>query len=150
MNSIACLRLTNSVSPLNFFWGEFPFIEIIVQAICYWWWIFFSIFRGPIHRERRNYLRTALKEMSLILSDQPGLLGPKVCNFLKLTKLFSLYFSFFKFRPCEILKRNYYPLSFHNLYTHKLCTCRRWNFKGTLPQVSPCSLCLKNKGENTS
>lgn len=34
--------------------------------------------RGPIHRERRNYLRTALKEMSLILSDQPGLLGPKI------------------------------------------------------------------------
>ena len=38
----------------------------------------FFIHRGPIHRERRNYLRTALKEMSLILSDQPGLLGPKV------------------------------------------------------------------------
>lgn len=34
--------------------------------------------RGPIHRERRSYLRTALKEMSLILSDQPGLLGPKI------------------------------------------------------------------------
>ncbi|KAJ7380999.1 Nck-associated protein 1 [Desmophyllum pertusum] len=34
--------------------------------------------RGPIHKERRNYLRTALKEMSLILSDQPGLLGPKI------------------------------------------------------------------------
>lgn len=34
--------------------------------------------RGPIHRERRNYLRTALKEMSLILADQPGLLGPKI------------------------------------------------------------------------
>ena len=38
----------------------------------------FLIHRGPIHRERRNYLRTALREMSLILSDQPGLLGPKV------------------------------------------------------------------------
>ncbi|RMX61247.1 hypothetical protein pdam_00007400 [Pocillopora damicornis] len=34
--------------------------------------------RGPIHKERRNYLRTALREMSLILSDQPGLLGPKI------------------------------------------------------------------------
>lgn len=34
--------------------------------------------RGPVHKERRNYLRTALKEMSLILSDQPGLLGPKI------------------------------------------------------------------------
>ena len=38
----------------------------------------FFICRGPVHKERRNYLRTALKEMSLILSDQPGLLGPKV------------------------------------------------------------------------
>jgi len=30
------------------------------------------------HRERRKYLRTALKELALILTDQPGLLGPKV------------------------------------------------------------------------
>ncbi|GAB0101031.1 Membrane-associated protein Hem [Sergentomyia squamirostris] len=30
-----------------------------------------------IHRERRKYLRTALKELALILTDQPGLLGPK-------------------------------------------------------------------------
>lgn len=30
-----------------------------------------------IHRERRKYLRTALKELCLLLSDQPGLLGPK-------------------------------------------------------------------------
>ena len=40
--------------------------------------VVFFICRGPVHKERRNYLRTALKEMSLILSDQPGLLGPKV------------------------------------------------------------------------
>ncbi|XP_014239900.1 membrane-associated protein Hem [Cimex lectularius] len=30
-----------------------------------------------IHSERRKFLRTALKELGLILSDQPGLLGPK-------------------------------------------------------------------------
>jgi NCK-associated protein 1 len=30
-----------------------------------------------IHRERRKFLRSALKELGLILSDQPGLLGPK-------------------------------------------------------------------------
>lgn len=30
------------------------------------------------HRERRKFLRTALKELGLILTDQPGLLGPKV------------------------------------------------------------------------
>lgn len=29
------------------------------------------------HRERRKFLRTALKELGLILTDQPGLLGPK-------------------------------------------------------------------------
>lgn len=31
-----------------------------------------------IHRERRKFLRTALKELCLILTDQPGLLGPKL------------------------------------------------------------------------
>ncbi|XP_031558221.1 nck-associated protein 1 homolog isoform X1 [Actinia tenebrosa] len=31
-----------------------------------------------LHKERRNYLRLAMAEMSLILSDQPGLLGPKI------------------------------------------------------------------------
>ena len=30
-----------------------------------------------LHRERRKYLRTALKELCLIFADQPGLLGPK-------------------------------------------------------------------------
>lgn len=30
------------------------------------------------HRERRKFLRTALKELGLIFADQPGLLGPKV------------------------------------------------------------------------
>ncbi|XP_077986054.1 nck-associated protein 1-like [Glandiceps talaboti] len=33
---------------------------------------------GPIHKERRKFLRTSLKELSLILTDQPGLLGPKI------------------------------------------------------------------------
>ncbi|XP_058791431.1 membrane-associated protein Hem isoform X2 [Phymastichus coffea] len=32
---------------------------------------------GYRHRERRKFLRTALKELGLILTDQPGLLGPK-------------------------------------------------------------------------
>lgn len=30
-----------------------------------------------LHRERRKFLRSALKELCLILTDQPGLLGPK-------------------------------------------------------------------------
>lgn len=30
-----------------------------------------------MHRERRKFLRTALKELALIMTDQPGLLGPK-------------------------------------------------------------------------
>ena len=34
-------------------------------------------FSAHIHRERRKYLRTALKELALLFSDQPGLLGPK-------------------------------------------------------------------------
>ncbi|KAL1505704.1 hypothetical protein ABEB36_005209 [Hypothenemus hampei] len=32
---------------------------------------------GYNHRERRKFLRTALKELGLIFVDQPGLLGPK-------------------------------------------------------------------------
>ncbi|CAG7822378.1 unnamed protein product [Allacma fusca] len=30
-----------------------------------------------MHRERRKFFRTALKEMALVMTDQPGLLGPK-------------------------------------------------------------------------
>ncbi|KHJ46359.1 hypothetical protein D918_03412 [Trichuris suis] len=33
---------------------------------------------GYIHSEKRKFLRTALKELFLILSDQPGLLAPKI------------------------------------------------------------------------
>lgn len=39
--------------------------------------IFLFHHRPLMHRERRKYLRTALKELALILTDQPGLLGPK-------------------------------------------------------------------------
>ncbi len=30
-----------------------------------------------LHRERRNFLRSALRELTLLCSDQPGILGPK-------------------------------------------------------------------------
>ncbi|XP_043979004.1 nck-associated protein 1-like [Gambusia affinis] len=32
---------------------------------------------GAMHRERRHYLRVALKELFKVLEDEPGLLGPK-------------------------------------------------------------------------
>uniref|UniRef100_A0A3P9L8U9 NCK associated protein 1 like n=1 Tax=Oryzias latipes TaxID=8090 RepID=A0A3P9L8U9_ORYLA len=32
---------------------------------------------GAMHRERRKFLRGALKELSQVLADEPGLLGPK-------------------------------------------------------------------------
>ncbi|XP_069037603.1 nck-associated protein 1-like [Lepisosteus oculatus] len=32
---------------------------------------------GAMHRERRNFLRNAVKELTNILEDEPGLLGPK-------------------------------------------------------------------------
>lgn len=32
---------------------------------------------GSMHRERRKFLRSALKKLATVLSDQPGLLGPK-------------------------------------------------------------------------
>ena len=34
--------------------------------------------RSKVHMDRRIFLRTALRELELILTDQPGLLGPKV------------------------------------------------------------------------
>lgn len=39
--------------------------------------IAFTIQRLQHHRDKRKYLRTALRELSLVLTDQPGLLGPK-------------------------------------------------------------------------
>jgi|688.fasta_scaffold303733_1 hypothetical protein len=36
------------------------------------------LYRGKVHMDRRIFLRTALRELELILTDQPGLLGPKV------------------------------------------------------------------------
>jgi hypothetical protein len=41
------------------------------------------------HRERRKFLRTTLKELGLILTDQPGLLGPKVLHLCVLLLLFT-------------------------------------------------------------
>lgn len=37
-------------------------------------------YSGSMHRERRKFLRSALKELATVLSDQPGLLGPKVTD----------------------------------------------------------------------
>lgn len=38
------------------------------------------LYSGSMHRERRKFLRSALKELATVLSDQPGLLGPKVTD----------------------------------------------------------------------
>jgi len=37
---------------------------------------------GPFHRDRRRFLRTALMELNLLLSDSPGLMGPKAITVL--------------------------------------------------------------------
>lgn len=39
-------------------------------------------YSGSMHRERRKFLRSALKELATVLSDQPGLLGPKVTDLI--------------------------------------------------------------------
>uniref|UniRef100_A0A8C5A0C9 Nck-associated protein 1 n=1 Tax=Gadus morhua TaxID=8049 RepID=A0A8C5A0C9_GADMO len=39
--------------------------------------LFVNIRGGSMHRERRKFLRSALKELATVLADQPGLLGPK-------------------------------------------------------------------------
>lgn len=35
-------------------------------------------FRVAVHADRRRFLRSSLRELSLLLRDQPGLLGPKI------------------------------------------------------------------------
>jgi len=35
-----------------------------------------------IHREKRQFLRASLRELSLLFTDQPGLLGPKARDLL--------------------------------------------------------------------
>ena len=40
--------------------------------------IFFSFNRPAMHRERRKFLRSALRDLTLIYAEEPGLLGPKV------------------------------------------------------------------------
>lgn len=55
-------------------WANECMIELLNETV-HVWCLYFS---ASLHRERRNYLRTALQEMALILSDQPGLVGPKV------------------------------------------------------------------------
>ena len=42
------------------------------------WACMFVRYRAHIHREKRKFLRTALKELAIVFTDQPGLLGPKV------------------------------------------------------------------------
>lgn len=37
-----------------------------------------SLHSGQLHRNRRAFLRGAVRELEALLADQPGLLGPKV------------------------------------------------------------------------
>lgn len=37
----------------------------------------FSFLSGQFHCQRRQFLRTAVKELETVLNDEPGLLGPK-------------------------------------------------------------------------
>uniref|UniRef100_A0A8C2S213 NCK associated protein 1 like n=1 Tax=Capra hircus TaxID=9925 RepID=A0A8C2S213_CAPHI len=39
--------------------------------------IFFGDFYGQFHSQRRQFLRIAVKELETVLTDEPGLLGPK-------------------------------------------------------------------------
>ena len=57
---LKCVRLTKS-----------SFLLLILK-------LRFFLYRGKVHMDRRMFLRTALRELELILTDQPGLLGPKV------------------------------------------------------------------------
>jgi len=53
--------------------------------------------------DRRMFLRTALRELELVLTDQPGLLGPKVkkcLHFLKFRIGIVTIFFYFKGFVC--------------------------------------------------
>lgn len=50
--------------------------------------------------DRRMFLRTALRELELVLTDQPGLLGPKVRFIFKDLGILSVFLSLFFYRHC--------------------------------------------------
>ena len=62
---------------IRMYHSHIQFIFLLLRdgtiALCY-----VTFFSGPFHRERRRYLRVALNELYQLLSDSPGLLGPKV------------------------------------------------------------------------
>uniref|UniRef100_T1JIM6 Membrane-associated protein Hem n=1 Tax=Strigamia maritima TaxID=126957 RepID=T1JIM6_STRMM len=64
-------------SALQTSWVTTLFRDEVLHTHTYIQTFFESIKGSLIHRERRKFLRTALKELGLILTDQPGLLGPK-------------------------------------------------------------------------
>lgn len=66
-------RIVLKVSKLHLIRMLVCFDALIPSSCC------FS--RGTMHRERRKFLRSALKELATVLADQPGLLGPKVTHF---------------------------------------------------------------------
>ena len=69
MNS--CLTLSSNFKHSN------TTLHVCISKSIYYLFVCF-IYSPGIHRERRKFLRSALKELALIFTDQPGLLGPKV------------------------------------------------------------------------
>lgn len=47
--------------------------------------IFYLLCSSGIHRERRKFLRTTLRQLTLVFTEEPGLLGPKVSVFVSVT-----------------------------------------------------------------
>lgn len=73
---------------------------------------------GSMHRERRKFLRSALKELATVLSDQPGLLGPKVIDLILISTNHSSFSSLF---PCIYALSQYIlPTSLHSSH---FCQC---------------------------
>ena len=65
---------------------KLPGIQKSSEFLFYTIFFFRNFFRGKVHMDRRMFLRTALRELELVLTDQPGLLGPKVKKFLHFLK----------------------------------------------------------------
>uniref|UniRef100_A0AAZ3P785 NCK associated protein 1 like n=1 Tax=Oncorhynchus tshawytscha TaxID=74940 RepID=A0AAZ3P785_ONCTS len=104
---------------------------------------------GAMHRERRGFLRNALKELVKVLEDEPGLLGPKVL-FVFMALSFSRDEVLWLVRYSENIPKTKTPEDYVDSYNMYVCpeeeSVLMTSFVSTLSaltiNVSRCLCCL--------
>uniref|UniRef100_A0A8K9UXC6 NCK associated protein 1 like n=1 Tax=Oncorhynchus mykiss TaxID=8022 RepID=A0A8K9UXC6_ONCMY len=100
---------------------------------------------GAMHRERRGFLRNALKELVKVLEDEPGLLGPKVL-FVFMALSFSRDEVLWLVRYSENIPKTKTPEDYVDSYNMYVCpeeeSVLMTSFVSTLLHCSSVSTCL--------